>query len=46
MIRQDQTMMELDDEADDSHDMEVRTSESDFCCNQRCVVTAIGLARI
>lgn len=37
MIRQDQTMVELDDEADESHDMEVRTPEP-------WVVTAISLA--
>lgn len=46
MIRQDQTMMELDDEADESHDMEVRTSESDFCYHRWVVAAAIGLARI
>lgn len=39
MIRQDQTMVELDDETDESHDMEVRKSDGGVC-----VVTAIGLA--
>lgn len=34
MIRQDQAMVELEEEADESHDMEVRTSERGFCCNR------------